>query len=195
MTRETFLKELNEQIQVLPKEEQVNIMKYYVDYFNDAGEELEEEVIKELGSPFLLATTLKQESQEKLIQKEKREEKWPIWLIVLLCIFALPILIPLGFAAIIVVFSLIFALICIIGSFLLAGFIILLIGVILIPISIFVCFQHLPTGILSIGISLVVIGGSSLFLLFTFYFMRFTIKGCHVLIQWIYRKGKKICQK
>ena len=51
MTRNEYLTRLAELLQDIPAEERVAAMEYYNDYFDDAGGENEQQVIRELGSP------------------------------------------------------------------------------------------------------------------------------------------------
>ncbi len=46
-------------MQDIPAEERVSAMEYYNDYFDDAGEENEQQVIRELGSPEQVAAEVK----------------------------------------------------------------------------------------------------------------------------------------
>lgn len=59
MNRIEFMTELAALLQDVPVEERVEAMQYYNDYFDDAGEENEEQVILELGSPKKVAATIK----------------------------------------------------------------------------------------------------------------------------------------
>lgn len=60
MNRIEFMTKLASLLQDVPAEERREAMKYYNDYFDDAGIENEEQVIKELGSPEKIATMLKE---------------------------------------------------------------------------------------------------------------------------------------
>ena len=51
MNKDTFLKELEELLSDLPEEERKEALAYYRSYFEDAGEENLEKVLKELESP------------------------------------------------------------------------------------------------------------------------------------------------
>ncbi len=59
MNRIEFMTELAALLQDVPVEERREAMQYYNDYFDDAGEENEEQVISELGSPAKVAATIK----------------------------------------------------------------------------------------------------------------------------------------
>lgn len=59
MNRIEFMTELAALLQDVPVEERREAMQYYNDYFDDAGDENEEQVISELGSPAKVAATIK----------------------------------------------------------------------------------------------------------------------------------------
>ena len=59
MNRIEYMTELAALLQDVPVEERREAMKYYNDYFDDAGEENEQRVIEELGSPEKVAATIK----------------------------------------------------------------------------------------------------------------------------------------
>ncbi len=59
MNRIEFMTELAALLQDVPVEERRDAMKYYNDYFDDAGEENEQQVVEELGSPAKVAATIK----------------------------------------------------------------------------------------------------------------------------------------
>ena len=65
MNRAEFMAELTRLLQNIPENERVEALKYYDEYFNDAGEENEQQVIAELESPQKVADkiiTVKQEN-------------------------------------------------------------------------------------------------------------------------------------
>ncbi len=59
MRKEQFLQELEALLWNIPENERAEALQYYRDYFDDAGPENEEEIIKELGSPRKVAQTIK----------------------------------------------------------------------------------------------------------------------------------------
>lgn len=59
MSRIEFMNELRALLQDISAEEREEAMQYYNDYFDDAGVENEQGVIKELGSPKKVAQTIK----------------------------------------------------------------------------------------------------------------------------------------
>lgn len=73
MSRLEFMKQLARLLDDLPREEKIEILKYYNGYFDDAGEEKEAEVITQLGSPEQVAAEVKAGMGDVL--DEKREEE------------------------------------------------------------------------------------------------------------------------
>ena len=59
MNREIFLKRLEELLYDLPEEERISALEYYEDYFEEAGPDMELQVMKELGSPERIAAIIK----------------------------------------------------------------------------------------------------------------------------------------
>ena len=59
MNRMEFMAELERLLADMPQEERQAAVQYYADYFADAGEENEAEVIRELGSPRKVAESIK----------------------------------------------------------------------------------------------------------------------------------------
>ena len=51
MTRKEYMIELRKQLKKLPHNEFNRAIEYYEEYFNDAGESNEIQVIEEIGSP------------------------------------------------------------------------------------------------------------------------------------------------
>lgn len=58
MTRTEYLNELEANLISLPKEERDMAVNFYKEYFDEAGEENEQEVIDDLGKPFNLARSI-----------------------------------------------------------------------------------------------------------------------------------------
>ena len=126
MSRQEFMKRLEELLQDISKDEREEALQYYNDYFDDAGAENEAQVIEELGSPEQVARTIKagmadgdgeytengytdprfQEhrelspkdtaAEEPAGRQKKKINFWKVLSIILLCILLLPVIIPLG---------------------------------------------------------------------------------------------------
>lgn len=123
MNRVEFMKKLEQLLSDISENERKEALQYYEDYFEDAGKENEEVVIKELGSPERIARIIKQdikgnrqegeftergyeESKEAAYEmsnpnqtekpKKKKMDKNQILLIVILCILAAPFIVTIG---------------------------------------------------------------------------------------------------
>ena len=59
MSRWEFMRQLEELLSDISPSEREEALQYYNDYFNDAGKENEQEVIKALGSPGQVAQIVK----------------------------------------------------------------------------------------------------------------------------------------
>lgn len=58
MNRTEFMTELEERLKTISPEERQEALQYYEDYFEDAGKDEEDRIIRELGSPENLARTI-----------------------------------------------------------------------------------------------------------------------------------------
>ena len=74
MNRKKFIEELAFLLQDIEDAEREEAMQYYEDYFEEAGEEKEEQVIKELGSPEKIARMIRDSVQENQASSEYTEE-------------------------------------------------------------------------------------------------------------------------
>lgn len=139
MNRFEYMRRLEDLLSDISPSEKEEALTYYNDYFNDAGQENEQQVIEELGSPEQVAAGVKEglglqtyEHVQDSLEGEKNHNQsaqsgrdgnadaqkkskpaWVITLIVIGLIFASPLLLALicvVFAVIISIFSLIFGL-------------------------------------------------------------------------------------
>lgn len=72
MTRLAFMGELESLLSDIPIEERNEALQYYNDYFQDAGEDHEEEILKELVSPQRIAGIIKAELDSNATDRENR---------------------------------------------------------------------------------------------------------------------------
>ena len=79
MSRKEYMEQLDMLLRDIPHTERQEALKYYEDYFEDAGEEHEADVIEELGSPEDLAKKLREDlkREESEAAFAEREEKRP----------------------------------------------------------------------------------------------------------------------
>ncbi len=202
MNKNEFLSQLERFLSDLPEEERREAMEYYVEYFDEAGPEREVDVLKEFGSPKGVADRIHEELAEKGLivydpdaankQDEKKTDGWKIACIVLLCVLAAPIAIPLAaglVAAIIGVIGGIFS--AIVGIFLGTCGVTLafaVVAIVLFIVGIVQLFSHPLAGVFLIGLSLLFAGLS---LLFGF----LVVQICIVVMPWICKGIYNLCKK
>lgn len=101
MNKKKFLKKLERLLRRLPEEEREAALRYYREYFDEAGIENEQRVIEELGSPEKVAEEILQGSSSNVGDTSVPARKGPnaalVVLVVLLAIVEICLLI--GFCA------------------------------------------------------------------------------------------------
>ncbi|MDF2654756.1 MAG: hypothetical protein K0R19_1230 [Bacillota bacterium] len=161
MNRSEFFRNLEQELSRMPAEERQAALDYYHEYFDDAGEENEQMVLEELGSPYQLAARIKADSAVRQLDAEKRPTVKKgisaVWLVIL-AIFAAPIALPLAIGGAMLAIGLIAALIGILVA-LIIGVAALFFGGILVVVSgAAVIATSLPVAIFTIGVGLAVLG-------------------------------------
>ena len=184
MTKELFMNKLKELLSDVSLAEREEALSYYEDYISDAGEENEEEVIASLGSPEKIAETIKaslrddednseygesgystgnvQKDEVVIVENRGKAKKGMtasmIILLVILGVFALPVLGPVAAA----VFGVIFAVICAVFAIFFAAFLVgvalAIAGIALIVAGIIGMFTSALAGGLAIGVGLILFG-------------------------------------
>lgn len=222
MSRKEFMEELENMLDNIQESEKEEALQYYNDYFDEAGTENEDQVIRELGTPAKVAAIIKtslsenvnesgefsergyedprftlnyevidsKESSQKANENQRtytRERKptkeatgGKVALIVILCIFAIPVGIPLissifglfiGLLGLMIgIFAAIFGLtvaLCV------GGLVVFLVGL-------FTVFTSPIAGAFSIGVGLLLLGLGALFILLC-------IQICTKFIPWFTR--------
>lgn len=191
MNRLEFMGELESLLSDISDGERAEALKYYNDYFNDAGVENEQEVIDSLGTPAKVAATIREglgdnegkvgefsergfsgyeqaskdeitaktlSSEERGFTQKKKMSTGVIILIVVLCIFALPILGPVGIGILSALFGIICAIAAVFVAVLISGIACLIGGVALLIVGIATLFVAPVAGVLLCGISLLLAG-------------------------------------
>ncbi len=125
MNRVEFMQQLQRLLMDIPENDRLDAIAYYNDYFDEAGIENEAQVIRELGTPEKVAATIKTDlnssgheeaeytehgyedgreannintpaTQEASSKEQKKKRDFPLALIIILVIFASPILVGIG---------------------------------------------------------------------------------------------------
>ncbi len=126
MNRAEYLAALRRALSVLPEEERANALRYYEEYFDDAGPENEAKAIEELGNPAKVAAQILADYRELTavppVPPIREKRRWrgisPLLLIVLV-LLAIPIGGPLLVGAAATVFGIFIAVIAVIFAVLL----------------------------------------------------------------------------
>lgn len=187
MNRIEYMRRLAALLQDVPVEERVAAMQYYNDYFDDAGEENEDKVIAELGSPEKVAAEMKAglgrqtedsgEFRETGYADTQFEEKEPpvrygtdrkpwtnrwlkLALIILIILVGAPILVPIAIAFLCVVLALVITAFAIFVALAIAAVAIAISGVALFVKGGFWIIVSIPAALslMGIGLILAVIG-------------------------------------
>ena len=171
MTAYEDLNALREALAGLPDEERENAMRYYQDYFLDAGAENEQKVIDELGSPADVAAAILNDYREVVpgTTPRKKKEKtprrgWPVWLVVLIGVCAVigaPIVGAVGVGGIALILGLVIGAIALLfgGAVALAVLPLALLagGVVLCVFAVFAVGKGLASAVATLGLGLVVL--------------------------------------
>lgn len=191
MTTEEYLRILQSNLVNVPPEEVWNIMQYYREYFEDAGEENAAKVMEELGAPEQLAKKVSADfvsggfaMSGSMLKKPHEEKKNYTWLIVTLAV----LLSPVWFGLLITVISLLFVVIVVIASLLFAAAVVGIsfvgAGIITFGTGIATLFESVATGVMLIGAGMMSTGFGILFVMFLCWLVSVTKK----LVMWIKRK-------
>ena len=72
MNKKEFLKQLEQLLLDIPESERREAVEYYENYFEDAGPEMEQKIIEELGSPQEVAASIKKNlfGEEDFVKRE-----------------------------------------------------------------------------------------------------------------------------
>lgn len=177
MKRDEFMAQIARLLADMPDNERMEAIRYYNDYLDEAGEENEEEAIRELGNPQEIAANIKANLQEQDFETAQTEEQ-PVakmeveagnagkrtskstgqWvLIIVLLVFASPILLGVGGGILGIVLGLAGAMIGIIFACLACGLSMVLGGVALGVKGIWNLFQMPALGFAGLGGGLICI--------------------------------------
>ena len=237
MRRKEFLTELNLLLQDISEEEREAAMQYYSDYFHEAGEEQEESVIKQLGSPAKVAAEVKMGLQgqnedaaeyretgyadtrfeyreeltpngskehygKKVFDADVKETKTGMnktvktILLVLLILAALPIIGPVVFGGVALLFGITAAVLAVGASLVISAIIIGIVGIIVAAAGIVKIFTSTAVGFLvtGVGIILTVLGVVSTVLLIKVCAIVFPaiVRGIAALGRKVFRKEKAV---
>ncbi|MCB2830182.1 DUF1700 domain-containing protein [Streptococcus dysgalactiae] len=192
MTRTEYLAELDKYLRKLPREDYHEAMDYYIEYFDEAGPDKENQVIEDLGSPKEAASEIIANVLGKhMASPEKTPEKRATIVgLTILALFAAPIALPVLLALILFIIACLMAGITVI----VAAYVFGLVGVLVAGITLFESLtllgSSLPAQAMGIGGALLSFGGSILIWIIATALLRFSGHAFVAFIKWIsHKKG------
>ena len=185
MNRVEFMETLSRLLQDIPEEDRIDALKYYNDYFDDAGSENEQNVIEELESPEKVAMKIKadredtyqyyqedtygEEKDNKIYQdngtydyesQEKKPwtNKWlKLAMIIAIEVIGFPIVIPLGAGILALIAGIVIAVFCLFAAIVIGFAAVVMVGVVLFAAGIGSLFANPGVGLAVLGAGLMVI--------------------------------------
>ena len=189
MTRKEFMYRLAEQLLPLPADERVSALKYYDEYFDDAGPENEQKILEELGDPRTVAESIIREyaqnnpgwrpdasSGQRTAPPPYTAPPYPsaprpaveksnTWIWVLVAVFTCWIWGPVLLALLGVVLGLLIAVVSVLGGLVGAAGAVLAAGVLIFGCSVGILAAAPGAGVLGLGTGLVLTGAGILSLI------------------------------
>ena len=168
MNRQEFMGQLKNHLRKLPFDEVKEAVEYYEQYFDDAGEENEQAVIAELGSPSAVASQVIASFAVKGADAGKSAKRGfsSVWLI-MLSIFASPIALPIALAVVVVAFALVLVLFSVLFSIGVTGAGLALGGVASMITGIVLVAQSFPTALFFFGLGMAIAGSGWALMIWT----------------------------
>ncbi|MDR2712069.1 MAG: DUF1700 domain-containing protein [Clostridiales bacterium] len=164
LNKTEFMAQLKKHLRKLPFDEIRDAVDYYEQYFFDAGEENEEAVIKELGSPFAVASQIVASFAAKDEGKSTKKGLSTTWMSIL-ALFSSPVTPPLALFVSILAIALVIIMVAAIISLGVVGVSLVLSGIVNIITSIPIAGQNPPTALFFFGLGLSAFGlGSAIVL-------------------------------
>lgn len=160
MNKDKFISRLKFKLSKLPEEDRENALRYYTDYFEDAGPDHEEEILAELGNPDEVAAQILSDYAIHSMEAQPRSVKRglsAVWM-VLLSVFAAPIALPLAITAVAVGLVLILCVLVVLLCLYVVVFTFLAAGLACVLTALYVAFHHFPTALTLAGIGVFACG-------------------------------------
>lgn len=212
MNRVEFMQQLEHLLEDIPEGDRQDAITYYNDYFDEAGPEKEASVIRELGSPDKVAAVIKADlnhatdeaandgelltsiEQPGNPEEKKEQKKFPWALVIVLLIFASPILISVLGGLLGGMLGLLGALVGIAVAMIACGIAFVLAGIVLLVGGIIRMVISPVEGLLSIGLGSVLFALGILFVILfiwaAFKWVPVLFRGCVNLFRKMFSKRK-----
>jgi len=201
MNKVQYLEALKGELAVLPSEEREAAIKYYEEYFEDAGAENVESVILELGTPESVAAKIKgvfyanNPNYTSVPPQPEQKQKLlglPIWAIVIIALFAIPIGGPIVLGIASALFSILAAIFATVFAIIIVGIVLFIVGITVSIAGIIAMFTAPFDGMVGLAVGLVLTG---IGLLLTLASTKFCSQVLPALIRWLVKVLKMPFQK
>ena len=194
MNKDIFLARLRHKLRRLPAEEADSALRYYEEYFAEAGSENQAQVLAALGSAEQVASQIIGEfgiKQMARAQKSPRQGMRTVW-VVLLAIFASPLALPLSIGVALALIGLLTAALIFVLAVSAAGVIMIGTGLFTAVVSLGLLAGETATALFFFGLGLGCAGIGGIFLFFATWLFRISIRGIgRIGSQFLVRRGKK----
>jgi uncharacterized membrane protein len=198
MNRREYMNELYQRLGPLPLTlEDVNdAMRFYEEYFDEAGPEREQAVIAELGSPAYVAAQVALKLTGSLTpsatQRKEVKKNVSVIALIIIGIFAAPVALPLALGVVLAIASLLFAAFMVVVSFGISGIACMVTGVGVTLYSVSLLFTSgFGTGVYFMGSGLLAVGIGGFLAKFGWWLCALFVKGAKSVGKWFLRKIRK----
>lgn len=164
MNRGEYINCLADKLKRLPKEDYEKAMEYFVEYFEEAGGENEQQAIEDLGSPAMAADQIIMNMAIKNAEEPNKGVKKglsAVW-IGILAVFAAPIALPIALAMAAVLFTVVLTIFVVLISIIVTGVSFILVSILGIVGGVCLIFISPVNGIATLGVALACVGISIL---------------------------------
>ena len=157
MNRIEFMAQLKMHLRKLPFDEVKDAVEYYEQYFDDAGEENEQTVLSDLGSPSAVSSQLIASFAVKDTEKSAKKGLSTTWMAIL-AVFASPLALPSALVVVVLAFALVIVILSVIAAIGITGIGSVFGGITSVITSIFIVLQSFPTSLFFLGLGLIASG-------------------------------------
>lgn len=205
MTRNEYMEQLKKYLKRLPKEDYENAVEYFSEYFDEAGEENEQQVMKELGDPKEAARELllnlleesvenentgetSQVKKERALPEKKKRSPGKIILLAFLVICASPVSIALLIAGLAVLAAVVVVIAAVIFSLAVTSITTIACGIVIVGNGATLITQSLSATCMVAGGGLLMAGAGLLIGVLTVYICKWCATGIGRLVNRVVRK-------
>lgn len=193
MTRREFMSELDYKLRPFPREERMDALNYYTEYFEDAHIGLDDQVPENMQSINDIVSQLMSECVGKMSVKKPETVKKgvsAVWLAIL-GVFAAPIAFPVLIAVLSVAFAICVTIAALLFLGVVAGVSVFAAGIICIVAAFPVFTVSVATGVFVFGIGLILAGVGAISMLLVVYLVKWSCFGIVKFFNFITRKSRE----